>query len=103
MSKILIFEEFSRTVNFFTQKAVWKRNFGFYLIIGNYTNDIRSKNLKKKQHFWKKNMVANFGFKITFLNSFLCEKIDSFQKFLKHALCHKSDFNFSYNLRNLLI
>ena len=51
----------------------------------------------------KKNMVANFGFKITFLNSFLCEKIDSFQKFLKHALCHKSDFNFSYNLRNLLI
>ena len=34
-------------------------------------------------------MVANFGFKITFLNSFLCEKIDSFQKFLKHALCHK--------------
>ena len=38
--------------------------------------------------------------KITFLNSFLCEKIDSFQKFLKHALCHKSDFNFSYNLRN---
>ena len=48
-------------------------------------------------------MVANFGFKITFLNSFLCEKIDSFQKFLKHALCHKSDFNFSYNLRNLLI
>ena len=47
MSKILIFEEFSRTVNFFTQKAVWKRNFGFYLIIGNYTNDIRSKNFKK--------------------------------------------------------
>ena len=35
--------------------------------------------------------------KITFLNSFLCEKIDSFQKFLKHALCHKSDFNFSYS------
>ena len=57
----------------------------------------------KKATFLKKNMVANFGFKITFLNSFLCEKIDSFQKFLKHALCHKSDFNFSYNLRNLLI
>ena len=35
-------------------------------------------------------MVANFGFKITFLNSFLCEKIDSFQKFLKHALEPKS-------------
>ena len=29
-------------------------------------------------------MVANFGFKITFLNSFLCEKIDSFRKFLKN-------------------
>ena len=57
----------------------------------------------KKATFLKKNMVSNFGFKITFLNSFLCEKIDSFQKFLKHALCHKSDFNFSYNLRNLLI
>ena len=57
----------------------------------------------KKATFLKKNMVANFGFKITFLNSFLCEKIDSFQKFLKHAFCHKSDFNFSYNLRNLLI
>ena len=57
----------------------------------------------KKATFLEKNMVANFGFKITFLNSFLCEKIDSFQKFLKHALCHKSDFNFSYNLRNLLI
>ena len=27
-------------------------------------------------------MVSNFGFKITFLNSFLCEKIDSFQKHL---------------------
>ena len=48
----------------------------------------------KKATFLKKNMVANFGFKITFLNSFLCGKIDSFQKFLKLALCHKSDFNF---------
>ena len=84
----------------FSHKKLFKN---VILIIGNYTNDIRSKNFKKKQHFWKKNMVANFGFKITFLNSFLCEKIDSFQKFLKHALCHKSDFNFSYNLRNLLI
>jgi len=61
------------------------------------------KTSKKSNISEKKNMVANFGFKITFLNSFLCEKIDSFQKFLKHALCHKSDFNFSYNLRNLLI
>ena len=74
----------------FSHKKLFKN---VILIIGNYTNDIRSKNFKKKQHFWKKNMVANFGFKITFLNSFLCEKIDSFQKFLKHALCHKSDFN----------
>ena len=47
MSKILMFEEFLKTVNFFTQKAVQKRNFRFYLIIGNYTNDIRSKNFKK--------------------------------------------------------
>ena len=38
----------------------------------------------KKATFLKKNMVANFGFKITFLNSFLCEKIDSFRKFLKN-------------------
>ena len=74
----------------FSHKKLFKN---VILIIGNYTNDIRSKNFKKKQHFWKKNMVANFGFKITFLNSFLCEKIDSFQKFLKHALCYKSDFN----------
>ena len=70
-----MFEEFLKTLNFFTQKAVWKRNFGFYLILGNYTNDIRSKNFKKSNISEKKNMVANFGFKITFLNSFLCEKI----------------------------
>ena len=74
----------------FSHKKLFKN---VILIIGNYTNDIRSKNFKKSNISEKKNMVANFGFKITFLNSFLCEKIDSFQKFLKHALCHKSDFN----------
>ena len=74
----------------FSHKKLFKN---VILIIGNYTNDIRSKNFKKSNISEEKNMVANFGFKITFLNSFLCEKIDSFQKFLKHALCHKSDFN----------
>ena len=77
----------------FTHKSVQKCNFGFYSITGNYTNEIRLKVCQKSNISEKKNMVANFGFKITFLNSFLCEKIDSFQKFLKHALCHKSDFN----------
>ena len=84
----------------FSHKKLFKN---VILIIGNYTNDIRSKNFKKKQHFWKKNMVANFGFKITFLNSFLCEKIDSFQKFLKHALCHKSDFNPCWMVNAILL
>ena len=56
----------------FSHKKLFKN---VILIIGNYTNDIRSKNFKKSNISEKKNMVANFGFKITFLNSFLCEKI----------------------------
>ena len=55
----------------FSHKKLFKN---VILIIGNYTNDIRSKNFKKS-NISEKNMVSNFGFKITFLNSFLCEKI----------------------------
>ena len=42
----------------FSHKKLFKN---VILIIGNYTNDIRSKNFKKS-NISEKNMVANFGF-----------------------------------------
>merc|ERR1711884_80714 len=45
----------------FTHKSVQKCNFGFYLITGNYTNEIRLK-VCQKSNISEKNIVANFGF-----------------------------------------
>ena len=45
----------------FSHKKLFKN---VILIIGNYTNDIRSKNFKKKQHFWKKTQIWLFDQKV---------------------------------------
>ena len=45
----------------FTHKSVQKCNFGFYLITGNYTNEIRLK-VCPKSNISEENTVANFGF-----------------------------------------
>ena len=50
-----------KNCHYFTEKSVQKRNFEFFLITGNYTNEIRLK-VCQKSNISEENTVANFGF-----------------------------------------
>ena len=60
-SFVQIWKVFSKTVIISYNKSAQKCTFGFYLLIGNYTNEVRFKRCQKSNIF-EKNMVAYFGF-----------------------------------------